>query len=355
MIIDTHSHWFSAKVMSERDFMLASAESWLPEEMKGSESVILKMNELRPFYLLLKKEMRKFLGENFIEERNKLIKDDPVNYVKMLFKDVGIVGMIIDEGFGKKEMEIPVPYKLLFRIEKIIDELFKMSFDKAIEYFVETLHEKVKRENYAGFKSIIAYRTGLRVSCDKGKAIEDFLSTQTDWYGRVSKGFRDYILCLTLDVAKELKVPLQIHTGAGDRDIRLEDSRPSYLTNLVRKYEGKVVLVHAGYPYHRESAWMSYVFPSVYLDVSQVIPFAPLASYSMLREIYEVAPLNKVMYGSDAFNLPEIAWIGAKLAKRAIENLKVEMIDKGILDEKESEELEKRFFNKNAEEVYGNF
>ncbi|MEM0174381.1 MAG: amidohydrolase family protein [Sulfolobaceae archaeon] len=358
MIIDTHAHWFSAKIMSEKEFILASAESWLPGEINNSrlDEEILKMNELRPFYLLLKKEMKKFLGENFIEERNRLIKEDPVNYIKILFEDAKISAMVIDEGFGKKEMELPIPYKLLFRIEKIInDELFSKSFDKAIEYFIEILNKKIKEEKYAGFKSIIAYRTGLKVVCDEDRAKRDFLSTQTEWYGRVSKGFRDYLLCITLEIAKKLKVPVQIHTGAGDRDIKLEDSRPAYLTNLVRKYEGKVILVHAGYPYHRESAWMSYIFPSVYLDVSQVVPFAPLASYSILKEIYEVAPLNKVMYGSDAFNIPEIAWLGAKLAKNAIENLKNELINKNILDEKEVNELEDRFFHINAKEVYGDF
>ncbi|MEM4138375.1 MAG: amidohydrolase, partial [Sulfolobaceae archaeon] len=70
--------------MSEKEFILASAESWLPGEINNSrlDEEILKMNELRPFYLLLKKEMKKFLGENFIEERNRLIKEDPVNYIK---------------------------------------------------------------------------------------------------------------------------------------------------------------------------------------------------------------------------------------------------------------------------------
>ncbi|ADX84045.1 amidohydrolase family protein [Saccharolobus islandicus] len=337
--------------MSEKEFIIASAESWLENEISADT---FTMNQLRPFYLYLRNELRRLLGDNFIEERNKLIKDDPVKYMQFLFNDTGIEGFVIDTGFGNKEMEIPAKLKLLFRIESIInDSIFQMPFDKALEYFEETLRGKIRKEGYTGFKSIIAYRTGLKVNCDIEQARRDFYSNETDWFGKVVKGFRDYLLCETLRIAKELKVPVQIHTGAGDRDIKLELSRPSYLTNVVRKYEGKVIFVHAGYPYHRETSWMSYLYPSVYLDTSQVIPFAPLAAYTILNEIFEVAPLNKVMHGSDAFHIPEIAWLAAKLAKKAIHKTTEMMIEKNILDEKDAKELVERFLYYNSKEMYG--
>jgi len=348
-IIDSHSHWFSAKIMDEKQFIMASAESWRENEINSD---VITMNKLRPFYLYLKNELTKLLGENFIEERNKMIRDDPVNYMKFLFNDAQIEGFVIDVGFGSKEVEIPAKLKLLFRIESIINDLFSLSsFDKALEHFNEILREKI-REGYSGFKTIIAYRTGLKIDCNLELARKDFLDNKMEWYGRIAKGFRDYLVCETLRIAKELKVPVQIHTGAGDRDIKFELSRPSYLTNIVRKYEGIVVLVHAGYPYHRESAWMSYIFPSVHLDTSQVIPFAPLAAYNILREIFEVAPLNKVMHGSDAFEIPEIAWLGARLAKKAISKVTNELVEKNILNEREAEELVNRFLYENARNIY---
>ncbi len=348
-IIDSHSHWFSAKIMDEKELIMESAESWREDEINAD---VFTMNKLRPFYLYLRKELKKLLGDNFIEERNKLIRNDPIDYVKFLFRDAGIEGMVIDVGFGKKEIEIPVKIKLLFRIESIVNELFSLSFDKALEFFEEKLREKINKEGYVGFKTIIAYRTGLKVVCNINKAREDFNKEDKDWYGRIAKGFRDYLVCETLRIGKELDVPIQIHTGAGDRDIKFELSRPSYLTDLVRKYEGKVVLVHSGYPYHRESAWMSYIFPSVYLDTSQIIPFAPLTAFNVLREIYEVAPLNKVMHGSDTFGIPEIAWLGAKLAKKGIQKVKNELIEKGIIDEEDGNELVNRFLYDNAKMLY---
>lgn len=347
-IVDSHAHWFSAKVMNEKEFMMASSESWREDELSVSNRII-EMNSWRPFYLMLRNYMRKLLGENFIEERNRRIKDSPIEYMKFLLDDAKIKAFVIDEGFGKKEQEIPVKYRLLFRIESIInDNLFSLPFDKAIEFFEETLRNKIRKENYAGFKSIIAYRTGLKILCEENLARN--ADNEIEWFGRKAKGFRDYLFCKTMEIAKELDVPFQVHTGAGDRDIKLELSRPSYLTDLVRKYEGKIVLVHAGFPYHREAAWMSYLYPSVYLDVSQVFPFATTAGKDVLREVLQVAPINKVMYGSDAFGIPEIAWISAKLFRKYITSIAEEMEKEEIIDD--SREVIKMIAEENASRLY---
>ncbi len=351
-LIDEHAHWFHASPMSEKDFMMASAESWRENEVKSD---VIEMNRWRPFYLYLRKLMIRKFGDNFMDERNRKIKDDPVRYVGELLSEAGINGIVIDEGFGTKVHEIPLPIKRLFRIENIIGELFSLSFDKALEKFIETLRRKVKEEGYAGFKSIIAYRTGLPLSCDEGYALRDFNSGEREWYGRKAKGFRDYLFCVTMQEASRMKVPFQVHTGAGDRDIKLNESMPSILTNMVRKYDGTIIFVHAGYPYHRETAWMSYLFPSVYLDVSQVFPFAPLGGYHVLSEVLEVAPFTKVMYGSDAFEIPEIAWASASLFRTALSKVTDELEEIGVLSSTERKEVEEMISFKNAEKVYGRF
>lgn len=338
--------------MDEKEFMMASAESWREDEI-GID--VLEMNKWRPFYLLLRNQMKKLLGENFIEERNRLIRDDPIRYMKLLFDDAKIEGLVIDEGFGEKRGEIPIKYKLLYRIEKLIDrdsKLFSLPFDKAVELFEETLRRKVREENYGGFKSIIAYRTGLKIECNEVRAKEDFVSTGSEWYGRRAKAFRDYLFCKTMEIAKELKVPFQVHTGAGDRDIKFELSRPSYLTDLVRRYEGKIVFVHGGYPYHRETAWMSYLFPSVYLDLSQVTPFAPLGSLNALEEVLEVAPFNKVMYGSDAFDLPEIAWLAGKIFFKFLEEVLNKLEGLEIINDEDKKEIVEMITNRTAKILY---
>ncbi len=351
-LVDEHAHWFHASVMSEEEFMMSSAESWKEGEVKSD---VLEMNQWRPFYLFLRNLMVREFGSNFIEERNRRVKDDPVGYVKEVLSAAGIKGMVIDDGFGRKVHEIPIPVKRLFRIETVIEGLFSLPFDKAVEKFKEILREKVKTEGYAGFKSIIAYRTGLPSMCEEGSAIRDFHSGEMEWYGRKAKGFRDFLFCITMEEARRMNVPFQVHTGAGDRDIKLDKAYPSIMTDLVRKYEGRMIFVHAGYPHHRESAWMSYLFPSVYLDVSQVFPFAPLGGYHMLSEVLEVAPFTKVMYGSDTFEIPEIAWASAVLFRSSLSKVLDEMESVGVLSGGERREAEEMLSYRNAEKMYGKF
>lgn len=339
--------------MEEKEFMMSSAESWHEGEIKSD---VVEMNSWRPFYMLLRNEMRKKFGDKFMEERNKLVKDDAEAYVKSLFEEENIKGFVIDEGFGNKKQEISLPFKRLFRIETAIDNsLFSMPFNEAVTHFKEILRSKVRKEGYVGFKSIVAYRTGLPQTCEEGLGSRDFYSGETEWYGRKAKGFRDLLFCITMEESKSLGVPFQVHTGAGDRDIKLNKSMPSIMTNLVRKYEGKIVFVHAGYPFHRETAWMSYIFPSVYLDVSQIFPFAPTGGFHALSEVLEVAPFIKVMYGSDVFELPEIAWISAKLFRRALSKSMDELEQIGVLNSSQRREAEEMISYKNAERLYGKF
>ena len=119
----------------------------------------------------------------------------------------------------------------------------------------------------------------------------------------------------------EHDVPMQIHTGMGDFEVNLVLCRPAFLMDLLRfpAYRAcRVLLVHSGFPYHREAAYMANVLPRVYLDVSEGIPFAGHAARDIFRDMMAMAPLNKVCYGSDGYAVPEINYTSAKLGKQAL-------------------------------------
>ena len=85
--------------------------------------------------------------------------------------------------------------------------------------------------------------------------------------------------------------------------------------------------MHTGYPWHGEAAYMANVLPRVYCDVSEGIPFAGHAARRILSEVLEMAPLSKVLYGSDGFGVPEINYTSAKLAKQALGQVLNGLID----------------------------
>jgi predicted TIM-barrel fold metal-dependent hydrolase len=154
----------------------------------------------------------------------------------------------------------------------------------------------------------------------------------------------------------EHDVPMQIHTGMGDFEVNLVLCRPAYLMDLLRfpAYRAcRVLLVHTGYPYHREAAYMANVLPRVWLDLSEGIPFAGHAAWDIVRGVLAMAPLTKVCYGSDGFTLPEINYTSARVGKQAIAAVLTELVADGMLTQSDAETAAAGILSGNARELYG--
>lgn len=85
----------------------------------------------------------------------------------------------------------------------------------------------------------------------------------------------------------------------------LEDSRFS---------ENRFVLLHASYPFSREASYLSSVYPQVYLDFGSVDSKLSIHGMkSAIKQLFELGPLNKIMYSSDGFAFPESYYFGNSL------------------------------------------
>ena len=169
------------------------------------------------------------------------------------------------------------------------------------------------------------------------------------------KKLRDHLLCRALELCMEYDVPMQIHVGIGDYESMLEQLRPALLMDLLRfpTFRAcRVLLVHTGYPYHAEAGYMANVLPRVYCDISEGIPFAAYAAKRIIAEVLEMAPLSKVVYGSDAFTAPEINYVSAKLGKRALTMALGDLVEDGMLSEDEAQVAAKDILSENARRLY---
>jgi len=306
--------------------------------------------------------------DTVVEERNKAVQDY-AGYVKRLYDDCNLTAMVADFGYPREPSvdkaqfikDMPVEVVPIYRIEPLIAELldadiewheFRQRYDDAIAHAIE-------HEGYRGLKSIIAYRTGLDISPlsrtpDQGLQALDAIRRGIG--GQATKKLRDHLLCRTLELCIEYDVPMQIHTGIGDYEINLTLCRPALLMDLLRfpAFRAcRVLLVHSGYPYHAEAGYMANVLPRVYCDVSQGIPFAASAARRIFAEMLEMAPLFKVVYGSDGFNLPEINYIGAKLSKAALAQALEGLVNGGMLSQGEAQEAAGLILAGNARRLYG--
>jgi predicted TIM-barrel fold metal-dependent hydrolase len=118
----------------------------------------------------------------------------------------------------------------------------------------------------------------------------------------------------------ELGLPIQIHTGFGDRDLDLHRANPVLLLDFLRLPEVSrvpVLLLHC-YPYHREAGYLAQAFPTVYFDVGLGVNHLGVRGVELIAESFELAPFAKQLYSSDAWGLPELHFLGAALWRRAI-------------------------------------
>jgi predicted TIM-barrel fold metal-dependent hydrolase len=95
------------------------------------------------------------------------------------------------------------------------------------------------------------------------------------------------------------------------------------------------------------------MLPRVYCDVSEGIPFAANAARRILAEVLEMAPLSKVVYGSDGYSLPEINYVGAMLGKKALAGALQDLVDGGMLSVTEAHEAAAWILSTNARRLYG--
>jgi predicted TIM-barrel fold metal-dependent hydrolase len=114
----------------------------------------------------------------------------------------------------------------------------------------------------------------------------------------------------------------------------------------------KVLLVHTGYPFHGEAGYMANVLPRVYCDVSEGVPFAGHGAARIFREVLEMAPISKVVYGSDGFRVPEINFTSAVVGKEALGRVLDDLVAEGMLCEADAQAAAGMILAANARELY---
>lgn len=300
--------------------------------------------------------------------RNGAVNEDYSDYVSRLYADVNLTTLVFDFGYPVPNLaldavreELPVEIVPILRIEPLIAGLlatdigwaeFKARYDG-------TIAEALTSGGYRGLKSIIAYRTGLDISPlsrtpDQGLQALDAIRRGLG--GGSMKKLRDHLLCRALELAMEHDAPMQIHTGMGDFEVNLPLARPSLLLDLLRfpTFRAcRVLLVHTGYPWHREAGYIANVLPRVYCDISEGVPFAGHAARAIISEVLEMAPLSKVLYGSDGFSIPEINYTSARLGKQALAQVLTDLVNDGMLGEEDAQAAGAMILSGNARELYG--
>jgi predicted TIM-barrel fold metal-dependent hydrolase len=361
-LVDHHCHGVIAHQPDGEEFRVLATEA---DRLSAPEMETLD----GPYGLALKKHIFPLFGlgleasyDEFLTAR---AAREPRDLNHQLIGATNTSHLVIDTGLHGSTLMSPhemedhtgiASYEIV-RLERVAEEIAPTCTPATFgSRFAEAIQEASTRA--VGFKSIIAYRHSLDVDGvpPTESAVREAFA---DWQRAAeSEGrFRitDPVLMQhILWAAVPLRKPIQFHVGYGDSDVSLYTADPSRLTRfLAATVESGTTftLLHC-YPFIREAAILSQVFPHVYSDVGVVTHFLGPSGATPLRQLLEIAPFNKVLYSSDAYGLPEHYLVSAMNWRAALGSILDEWIGDGWIGTTEAERLAALMTSGNAERIY---
>jgi len=291
-------------------------------------------------------------------------------WAELLIQDANIKTMLMDYGFRGKESYnhaemkdlLPCRIEPILRLETLAQELILKhdTFNQVLDAFAADV-ENAASHGYIALKSIIAYRTGLDIrewSHDDVESAFSKIKEQARRTGKIrlaSPPVNDMLVLRALDIANRQEMPVQFHTGFGDSDVDLRLANPLHFRSWLQS--GKFsrvpwVILHMGYPYLRESAYLSSIYPNIFVDLSLAIPFAISEIPPMLLQLLGLAPTSKLLYASDGFSVPELFWLGAKACRIALGHVLDQLVADDILTTGKAFTSAEQILYRNSETLY---
>jgi predicted TIM-barrel fold metal-dependent hydrolase len=286
---------------------------------------------------------------------------------RRLLKASGISYSLIETGYRGDEIHGPAAMAELaenkvdqiIRLETTAEKLLDAGATTAesfISDFAQTL--RVATTGAVGLKSIVAYRYGLHfepsapTKLEVQTAIAPVLKQVAA--GQPARINDPVLLRHLIDAGLELDLPIQFHIGFGDPDLFLHLCDPLLMTNFIKQAESRkipIMLLHT-YPFHRNAGYLAQMFDNVYLDVGLAINYTGARSQSVIAESLELAPFHKILFSSDAWGLPELTYLGAKLFRNGFGQILDQWVSKDLWNLADAKKVAKAIGYDNAYAAY---
>ncbi|KAJ4302331.1 hypothetical protein N0V88_002475 [Collariella sp. IMI 366227] len=305
----------------------------------------------------------------------------------------GIETVLVDDGLDEEDEANSYSWhddytrsrcKRIVRIEKVAGDIirklgaacdqsaktgdvFEDAFDEWMQQFDTHILTALDDPDVVGFKSVICYRTGLDIAAESDagetRAKADFEEIITnfsllDFQKLKTKSLNDWAVHRTAqlikDSASRQKKPIQFHTGLGDNDLSMSKASPSHLQSFIRLYETvPIVLLHAGYPFMRETGYLATVYENVYADIGEVFPHVSQDGQErILREILELCPWSKILWSTDGHWFPETYLLAVVQMREALETVLCDYVRRGHIGWRAAVDLVQDVLFKNANKLY---
>jgi hypothetical protein len=268
----------------------------------------------------------------------------PNEYLRLLLHSSNVSTLLIDDGYPIEARTVDeigeasgCTARRIARIETVAESLF-ISATSAADLVERTLAALDAEPEIVGLKTIVAYRCGLNIAPASWPEAERAFAEERALSGwnpprLTAKPLLSALLLAALEWAAERAMPVQFHTGFGDRDVNLPMSNPALLKELLenRRFAGApIVLLHAAYPYCREASYLAAAYPNVWIDWSAVNPMLPPRQLQrVVEDLLALAPFTKLLYGSDAWGIPDWIYLAGIAGRKALAAALSEEPDRG--------------------------
>lgn len=369
-LIDSHAHPFDPAKEDDDFRVYFNMSLWRPPTEVVVDTLINRK---------MIRDVGKFIGapldgsqEEIAEFRNKVYKKDPKAYIKKMMDSTNIDTMLVDTGFPHEEftgysVDLDVFADLvgckihpIFRMDTSVYKVFQdmpKSFEEAVDIVEKDFDKAINVDKIVAIKSIIAYETGLEiVRRTKDEAAAAYDRYKKNKNTEDEKIIRDFFCVMGLMVAKENDIPMQFHTGLGSAPaLDLRVANPILMQYLLAEEDikdVKVIITHSGYPFTTEAGYMVSIYPNVYCDFTAIMPYFATAGKKAILSLFEFAPANRIMFGSDGVIIPETYWMaythGVKIVGQALE----ELVTSDWITASEAIEFAEKMLYQNAREIY---
>ncbi|GAA4716664.1 amidohydrolase family protein [Nocardioides conyzicola] len=229
--------------------------------------------------------------------------------VRTFVEAAGVEHWVVDNGLTPGLLDLPEPRSEVVRLEVLLEEV--IGADDVPGAFRARLDDAAVRA--VGTKTIAAYRTGLDIDWSRPTDAAVVAAALASGPRVVDP----LLVAFVVHEAAARGLPLQVHTGLGDRDLDLRRADPLHLLPLLRTVEVPVLLLHC-YPFHRQAGYLAQAFDHVSFDVGLAVNHLGARSVELVAESLELAPYAKQLYSSDAYGVPELHVLGSLLWRRAM-------------------------------------
>jgi predicted TIM-barrel fold metal-dependent hydrolase len=220
------------------------------------------------------------------------------------------------------------------------------SLDECLEAIFAII-QRCKELGAVALKDQSAYNRDLSYDlppkAEAEKLFNRILMGQRDFPGwPESKPLNDYLFHQFMRFARQLDLPVQVHTGhlAGSRD-RVERANAAQLVPALELHRDvRFDLFHGNWPYMGDLLFLGKNYPNVALDLCWLHIIEPDYAAELLERAVMTLPHTKIHgFGGDYGDVPEYVAAHLQIARQNIAGALAHLVERGWLEEQQAVQL----------------